>query len=324
MEIFKMKNPQPEKTNQKPNAIAEPCCLKKKLILLISVSILLLVLSTNQKTTAQNVATTKYRFPYNLTYSAQKFMLPRELTEISGIVYFDKNTIIGIQDEKGRLYFYDIREKKITREIKFFDEGDFEDIALVGNSMFALRSDGLLVEVENFTSKENLTVKKFFTPLSLKNDCEGLCYDKTTNSLFIALKEMNGIKEKDDQPGFRAIYSFDLDTKTLSEKPAYLIKISTLDIPEKYPSKSKKKSGEIKFKPSAVAIHPITNEIYVLASVGNKLIVLNRNGEVVYKTGLDKKFFPQPEGIAFSPEGSLFICNEGGDGTGTLLRFDMK
>lgn len=322
-EIFKMNNLHLKKNNQKPTGLPEHFFVNN-LKLLISVAVLLLMFVTNQKTTAQNVATTKYRFPYNLTYSAQKFMLPEELREISGIVYFDKNTIIGIQDEKGRLYFYDLREKKITREIKFFDQGDFEDIAMVGNSMFALRSDGLLVEVENFTSKENLTVKKHFTPLSLKNDCEGLCYDEATNSLLIALKEMNGIKEKDDQPGFRAIYSFDLNTKTLSEKPTYLIKISTLDIPEKYPSKSKKKSGEIKFKPSALAIHPLTSEIYVLGSTGKKLIVINRNGEVVFKTGLDNKLFPQAEGIAFSPEGTLFISNEGGDGTGTLLKFEMK
>lgn len=324
MESFKMENLLLEKTNQKPTINPENSFLKKILKLLISVALLLLLFNISQKTTAQNVETTKYRFPYTLTYSYQKFALPDELREISGIVYFDKNTIIGIQNEKGRLYFYDLREKKITREIKFFDEGDFEDIAVVGNTLYALRSDGLIVEVENYTSKDNLKVQKHYTPLSLKNDCEGLCYDKTTNSLLIALKEMNAIKEKDDVPGFRAIYSFDLNTKTLSEKPTFLIEISKLDIPEKYPSKSKKKSGEIRFKPSAVAIHPITNEIYILASAGKKLIVLNRNGEVVFKTGLDNKLFPQAEGIAFSPEGSLFICNEGSDGPGTLIRFEMK
>jgi len=289
-----------------------------------AISALLLVSGINLSLSAQNSAKSSYRFPYDLRYPTQQYVLPDELREVSGIALFDKNTIICIQDEKGKLFFYDLIQKKITKQVKFWDDGDFEDITISNNRIYAIRSDGLIVEIENFTSKETVNGTKHWTPLSLKNDCEGICYDSLTNSLLIALKELTGKKESENLPGFKAIYSFDLNTKTLSEKPAFLIEVSTLEIPDKHPSKSKKDPAEIKFKPSAVAIHPKTDEIYVLASVGKMLIVLNRKGEVIHKTGLDKKLYPQPEGITFSPDGTLFISNEGGEGVATLLRFKMK
>lgn len=297
---------------------ANKCRLDKKSILI------LMLITISAAMMAQDITTDDYRFPYDLRYPAQQFVLPDELREVSGLAFFDNNTLICIQDEKGKLFFYDLTEKKITKQVKFWDDGDFEDITLVDNVVYALRSDGLIVEIENFTLREKVKATKHWTSLSLKNDCEGMCYDSATNSLMVALKELTGIRESENHQGFKAIYSFDLNTKQLSEKPVYLIEISSLHIPEKYPSKSKKETDEVQFKPSAIAIHPTTNEIYVLASVGKKLIVINRNGKVIYKTSLDKKLFLQPEGITFAPDGTLFIANESSEGSGKLLKFNMK
>jgi len=306
----------------------QPVVFKNQWLLLfekINTIIALLLFSViNLSLMAQKSTSGNYRFPYELRYATQKFILPDELNEVSGIALYDKNTMICIQDEKGKLYFFDLVEKKITKQVKFGDEGDFEDITIAGNRIYALRSDGLIIEIENFTSKENVKTKEYWTPLSLKNNCEGICYDSISNNLLIALKELTGIKESENHPGFRAIYSFDLSTKKLSEKPAYHIEISKLEIPGKNPSKPKKESREIRFKPSAIAIHPVTNEIYVLASVGKILVVLNRQGDLISKTGLDEKLFIQPEGITFSRDGTLFISNEGSEGAPSLLKFKMK
>jgi hypothetical protein len=38
-------------------------------------------------------------------------------------------------------------------------------------------------------------------------------------------------------------------------------------------------------------------------------------------SALPAALYPQPEGIAFLPDGTLFISNEGPSGAATLLRF---
>ena len=51
------------------------------------------------------------------------------------------------------------------------------------------------------------------------------------------------------------------------------------------------------------------------------LMVLDRNGKVLDLQDLDNKLFLQPEGICFSPQGDLFISNEGRGGKGYILKF---
>jgi uncharacterized protein YjiK len=87
------------------------------------------------------------------------------------------------------------------------------------------------------------------------------------------------------------------------------------------------KIGENKlhFKPSAAAVNPITNELYILASVNKLLVVADRNGKVKDVYPLDPVTFNQPEGITFTPWGDLLISNEKGEkDAATILIFKPK
>jgi hypothetical protein len=70
---------------------------------------------------------------------------------------------------------------------------------------------------------------------------------------------------------------------------------------------------EIRFKPSAAALHPITGELYMVSAVNKLLVVTSRRGNVKNVYQLDPSLFKQPEGLAFSPRGTLFISNEAAD-----------
>jgi hypothetical protein len=74
-------------------------------------------------------------------------------------------------------------------------------------------------------------------------------------------------------------------------------------------------------KPSAAAIHPLLHKLFVLCSVGKTLLICSTDGKVEEAYRLDPEFFPQPEGICFSPAGDMFISNEGKKGQGTIIRF---
>jgi len=76
------------------------------------------------------------------------------------------------------------------------------------------------------------------------------------------------------------------------------------------------------FQPSGLAIHPFNDEIYVISATPGMLVVIDRSGDVRNILPLDKHIFRQPEGICFSPDGDLYISNEGKNGRGNILKFN--
>ena len=74
-----------------------------------------------------------------------------------------------------------------------------------------------------------------------------------------------------------------------------------------------------KFKPSAIAIHPRSGYIYLLASVGKILMVVDpASNQIMHIQLLNEKEFPQPEGMAFDANNHLLISSEGVDGRPVL------
>jgi uncharacterized protein YjiK len=62
--------------------------------------------------------------------------------------------------------------------------------------------------------------------------------------------------------------------------------------------------------------------LYILASVNKLLVIADKKGNVKNVYTLDPATFNQPEGITFTPSGTLIISNEKGDeDNATLLIF---
>lgn len=269
-------------------------------------------------------------FSYDLKNPDAVYQLPKSMEEISGISYLEKDKIACIQDENAIIYVYDLNTAKVISEHHFEKDGDYEDIAIVNNDAYVLRSDGTLFKVENFLKKEKKTIK-IKTSLSQKNDAEGLVYDQKTNSLFIACKGSPSVNKENIYKGLKAIYRFDLKTKALIEKPAFLINLSSVDNEQNNGSVSKffietaiklKLTDGSRFYPSGIAIHPLyTEKMFIISNIGKVLIVMNKQGNIIEFIEMDKQLFIQPEGICFSENGDLFISNEGKNGTGTILKF---
>jgi uncharacterized protein YjiK len=173
-----------------------------------------------------------------------------------------------------------------------------------------------LYEIKNFKSgpsKPNV----FKTVLKEENNIEGLTYDKRNNRLLLAVKDisLDGNEEE------KSIYSFDLKSKKLNSKPSYSIKLSEIesffkgDKIEEFSKKILKAVGNQNlnkvFRTSALGFHPITGELYVLSSLNNIIAVLDDKGSITKILELDGKEFIQPEGLAFTTDGRLFISNEG-------------
>ncbi len=254
-----------------------------------------------------------YTFPYKLDDIDWRVELSPALKEISGITSLNEEQVMAIQDEKGILFSIDLRTGNTISESTFDKDRDYEDLCLVGDHVFILERDGDLYQY-HLASPD--TTQKFETAFSYRNDTEGLCFDAKHNRLLIAPKE--GAPEGRELPKHvLGIYEFNLLTKTVNLDP-----ITT--IAEKEVGRIIGQQGKAyKFKPSAVAIHPRTGYLYVLASVGKILLVVNPNdNRIMHIQLLDPNVFPHPEGMAFDGSENLLISSEGLSGqAGTITRF---
>jgi DNA-binding beta-propeller fold protein YncE len=110
-----------------------------------------------------------------------------------------------------------------------------------------------------------------------------------------------------------------LATKTLSKNPVFAIELEAV---KNYLAACEKTTGherlcdffisrdEYDLAPSALAVHPLTGQLFLTSSVGKVLMVLNTDGQIDYMERLNKKLFAQPEGLAFAEDGTLFISTE--------------
>jgi uncharacterized protein YjiK len=268
---------------------------------------------------------------YDLTSPNAVCTLPAVLREISALAYVDPATLVCIEDELGILYTYNPETSLITTQRTFSAEGDYEGIARVAQTMYVLRSDGRLFEVADYSS-EAPQVRFYDTGVPSK-DNEGLCYDEARHRLLIAAKSKSG--KKAELKDKRMIYEFDLKTMRLREEPVFTLDPQEITAFAQHagialPQQKKTKKGgtgappAVELRPSAIGVHPITGQLYLLSAASHLLLVLTMDGTIQDIEVLDPKRFNKAEGITFTGEGDLFISNEGEDGPATILRFDLQ
>lgn len=244
----------------------------------------------------------------------QTMQLGKILMEISGITYNDSNaTLIAVSDSKRHVFEMNYKSPKLkdfTGKV-IPPDSDVEDIAKINDTLYVLSSVGLLREMP-VGATDTASVKTYQLNLQGTNDFETLYYDPSVNSLVLVCKSCAFEKGKKTKSAFR----FDLKTKQFDSTTFF--NISTQEI------KKMMKDDNANFDPSAAAIHPINKRLYILSSAGNLLVVTDTRGKVVEAFSLNPDRFPQAEGIAFAPDGTMFITNEGKYGVPTLLIYSYK
>ena len=252
---------------------------------------------------------------YNLKHPKQRWDLPRELEEISGLSFYKKNKLACIQDEDGILFIYDLHKKEISEQFKFGDPGDYEGVEMIDKSAYVLKSNG---DVYYFKLPHSENATKIKTDLSKKNDTEGLGFHEDMMDLLIACKEEPGTK-KVELKKCRSIYRIDLEESKFKKNPKFVIKGKAYN--EMIEQKGLSKKKHTPFKPSGVAVHPKTKDIYVIGTVGKMMVIIDPEGKIKDLIPLDPKIFWQPEGICFDPDGNLYISSEGRGKKGYILKF---
>jgi hypothetical protein len=222
-----------------------------------------------------------------------RYTMPNELNEISGLSYHSKDSgVFAINDEKGFLFKIHFANPLRVDRWKFGNGADYEDIVFHDSTFYVLKSKGSLDKIR--FSVDSMSLQNFPIPASGKNEFESLYYDDSLQRIITICKNC----EADNKS---QVSCFGFNPKTESFDTSFSIFTTQLN----------QSDGEkVRIKPSAAAIHPLTHELFILASVNHLLIVYNKDKTVKESYHLDPTVFKQPEGMTFTPKGDLLISNE--------------
>src|SRR5678810_1397800 len=137
---------------------------------------------------------------YDLKHPFQSWKLPEQLKEISGIVRLGGDSLLAIEDLHASLYFLKLEKSRaaVMATLPFAtnqkDKFDIEDVAMIGDTIYALWSHASVFKIWNWRS--NIQAKEYSTFLDKKNDTEGLAYDPASGNLLIACKEESGDEDE--------------------------------------------------------------------------------------------------------------------------------
>lgn len=264
-------------------------------------------------------------FLYDLNNPDSLVLLPDILNEVSGLSDVDSNHVACVQDELGRIFIVNIHNGMVLDEFDFSKDGDFEGLTYLDSVFYVLRSDAVLYVVSGYHSGE-IHAKSIDLELASR-DNEGFGFDPVSNLFLVAAKSKN-IGEKGNNK--RVVHALNRSGFTLEEKPALTIDTDLLAVfaikhgieQQNFTKKGKQKS--FSFRPSSIAVHPDSGHYYIISAEDFLIIVMNRQGEVVFMETLDEQLFPKAEGITFLGDGTMIITNESVGSGSSLLRFNMK
>ncbi|GAB3222632.1 hypothetical protein J0A67_11330 [Algoriphagus aestuariicola] len=247
------------------------------------------------------------------TERVTRVLLSEDLEEISGIAWHE-NELLAIEDESSIIYRTDPETGKILKKKKFEKNRDIEDILVRNDTAWVLRSNGNLYRVVDFREKDSHTVI-FDFPIAESRDLEAIVADIDEPFIWVFCK----VCEWDEDPSRSSFFKFDLGTMKFDSLPAGKIEKSQLK-----GLLANSALDKLKIQPSAAAVHPLTQEYYLISSTGKWLMTLDKALKPKTIHLLHPSLFKQPEGITFSPDGTLYISNEARDGRANLLIFNYQ
>ena len=237
--------------------------------------------------------------PYDFSKPSKVVTLAKSLNEISGIQSIKNDTLLCVDDERLNIYKFDLGKNKIVSEYGENVAGDAEDIVVIGKTAYILCAKKRAIYIYNNYQTSMANPRTVKLQLKKKHDPEGMCFSKENGTLLIACKG-----DPEPKSSKRKVFAFDLQKEKLIKKPFFTINSRKLNAYQ---------SGKT-FNPSGIAIHPKTNDIYLISSKSLKLIIRldTRGRKILGEKKLKGKLFNQPEGISFLKNGDLVIASEAG------------
>lgn len=249
-------------------------------------------------------------------------VLDKKLLEISGLGYnAEENVLYTINDEKGIIYKLNPKNGEIVDDYKFAKRGDYEGIELINNDILVTNSSG---DIYISSFQDNKAIVQH-TPLNEDNNIEGMAYDPINKRILLAGKGKPWLPIE----GEKAIYSYNSNLHRMDSIVFLDIKIADLiacvDTIYNDDLMIKSLSNRLtEFAPSAIAIDPSNQDIYILTAHGSILVVYDKTKTIRDVIHLDELHMPQPEGLCFDSKNNLYISTEGHGGLAKIFVYNKR
>lgn len=237
-----------------------------------------------------------------------RWLLPPELSEISGLALTADDRLFAHNDESARITEIDYRRGTILKRFYAGEKnlrGDFESITFGDNRFFLLTSNGIIYEFPEGQQGERVDCTVFDTRLGNECEFEGVVYDPGSKGLILACKNVGKKRQKDSE---LVMYRYtpggdgDISEITVPQK----------DVIGKNPWKQ--------VRPTDITLDPASGNYVLVAAQEKALIELTPEGGVVFARPLEGRH-PQAEGVAITHDHILIVSDESVAGAATLTLY---
>jgi len=228
-----------------------------------------------------------------------RWVLPRELDEISGIALTPDGRLLAHGDERAQISEIDYRRGVIVKQFvvgRTTVRADLEAITVANDVVFMLASNGTLYEFREGANGTRVGYTSTDTRLGTVCEFEGLAFDPAINSLLLACQQVEDKRQRDSM----VIYRWKLGGG--GER------LSRLAVPL---SRILPAIKEKEFHPAEITVDPRNGNYVIIASIEEALVEITPAGEVVSARKLVGQH-DQPESIAITKDGILIIGDEAG------------
>jgi len=237
--------------------------------------------------------------------------LPMGVQPFSDVTFLDSTHLIGLNQESGSLFVYDMVENSVSPFLPCDFGSKICNISSIDSTLLLVDDEKHIHFLRAPYDAASLTT------LGLENEqfeAAGVCFHQESHRLFL----MSSNEERTEGYSSSSVYAYNLNQQKLNAQPLFYISgedIEAFAIENKLIAPHSDLSiiddtlESMNFTPSAIAVHPKTNEIYVLSRADHSLVVFNQFGEIVNFTSLDKTTFSDPSAMTFKKNGDLVITD---------------
>lgn len=228
-----------------------------------------------------------------------RWILPRELGEVSGLALTSDGRLLAHGDEWGQVYVIDPRGGALLKRFSIGSSdgdsrADFEGITVVGERIFMAASNGMLYEFAEGEDGERVGFVVHDTRLGKECEFEGVAFDSAQGIVVLPCKNVRTRHLKDQM----VLYRWRLEGGDSALGPI------TIPLSQVIGSNSWKQ-----VHPSDVSVDPATGNYVIVAAQEKALIEITPLGEVVSVRPLPGKH-RQAEGVALTRDGILIVSDE--------------